>query len=817
MNSIQKEQILRVNCPGFGEENYFTVGKARALDAYKVIIVNPVSIFHIFDKDLELQKDIDTKLAEGLTSSTIASDQPLQTILDDLKTKRILELVSFLEKGGLLIYYLCRPFLVQGDNLAVDNYAWLESLAPDSSPDDNIRHMSAVSHGRVVETTEQGEASEFAAYFGQPGLEWNTIIRQDFLTEGYMTLATAGPRKCISAQLIAGDQGGRILFLPSPYSPDFDKKLIECVQIWYDKYNPGSTSSGSSGQTSAATQPEAASNIQHLLKDESSQASVAAQAQGAQPPSHIPMAVNATPAPKVAAPEPIKFAQPATATAPAAAAGTERRPMTKSLFDSHSSIPAAQPATASGTASGASQAGSDDSNGKTVSSSSLLDSIATPQAPAQSEPKTSLASILGAAAPTAAQAQLTPAPPPPPVQPPVPPPPREEPPSKPNANDLLRELESLSEAQTKAAAPPPPPSPVPARDLVSELETLAHTVRSDKPVVAEAAAPAEPSAAPATAGKGLGTMFSGMKKKSMFGDDEEEQEPLPAPPAPPAMATPPPPPTPPVQAVPQPPAAVSAAVGAGLLSAASAGLKTEIDNHKDQLNQVPQVPEAKDLIKKMEEISKTPTPDWCAAVPFPVVDELRRKRNALTEAIQQAQAEISQLDAKINQLENLKVALLGAEGDELMAACMRVFMKLGWTPKISEKDKEELSLSGGDKPQVIARIVRSASQAKRADIAQLAESVITFWGEHEIEPKGLLVACTWANRPMSERVEPDYTDGLSEFAQKKNLCLMTTTQLLAIFRDLEMGKSASDDICRRILDTSGRLAGYQLDNSMAAV
>src|ERR1700733_1746415 len=147
MNSIQKEQILRVNCPGFGEENYFTVGKARALDAYKVIIVNPVSIFHIFDKDLDLQKDIDTKLAEGLTSCTIASDQPLQMILDDLKTKRILELVSFLEKGGLLVYYLCRPFLVQGDNLAVDNYAWLESLAPGSSPDDHIRHMSAVSHG----------------------------------------------------------------------------------------------------------------------------------------------------------------------------------------------------------------------------------------------------------------------------------------------------------------------------------------------------------------------------------------------------------------------------------------------------------------------------------------------------------------------------------------------------------------------------------------------------------------------------------------------------------------------------------------------
>ena len=235
MKSIQKEQILRVNCPGFGEENYLTVGKAKPLDAYKTIIVNPVSVFHLFDRDLDLQREIDVKLADGLTNLTIPSDTILQSIQEDLKSKRILELVSFLEKGGLLIYYLCRPFLVQGDNVAIDNYSWLESLAPDSSPDDNIRHMSAVSHGRIVEPTEHTDESGFAKYLGQTGIEWNTIIRTDFLTEGYIALATAGPRKCIAGQLVAGDQGGRIIFLPAPYSPDFDKTLIECVNIWYNQ------------------------------------------------------------------------------------------------------------------------------------------------------------------------------------------------------------------------------------------------------------------------------------------------------------------------------------------------------------------------------------------------------------------------------------------------------------------------------------------------------------------------------------------------------------------------------------------------------
>ncbi|MBI2811098.1 MAG: hypothetical protein HYX67_09755, partial [Candidatus Melainabacteria bacterium] len=234
MKSIQKEQVLRLNCPGFGEESYLTIGKAKPLDNYDVIVANPVSILHLFDREPDVLKEIDGKLDEGLTSFALKNDSLLQALESDLK-KRIFELVSFLERGGLLVYYLCRPFLLQGTSLSMDNYFWLESLAPDTPVENNVRHMSAVSHGRTIEPTEQADKSEFASYFQQSGLEWNTIIRTDFLTEGYIVLATAGPRKCIAAHLIAGDNGGRIIFLPAPYSPDFDRTLMDCVNNWYVK------------------------------------------------------------------------------------------------------------------------------------------------------------------------------------------------------------------------------------------------------------------------------------------------------------------------------------------------------------------------------------------------------------------------------------------------------------------------------------------------------------------------------------------------------------------------------------------------------
>ncbi|MGH9553332.1 MAG: hypothetical protein ACRD3W_28385, partial [Terriglobales bacterium] len=254
MSVIPKEQILRLNCPGYGEQSYLTIGKARPLDTYSVIVVNPVSILHLFDKDPDATLDIDSKLNEGLTSFSLRGDELLQSVEVDLK-KRIFELVSFLEKGGLLVYFLSRPFMVQGPSTAMDNYYWLESLAPDTPSETNVRHMSAVSHGRIVEPTDQAEKSEFASYFRQPGLEWSTIIRTDFLTEGYIVLATAGPRKCIAAHLIAGDNGGRIVFLPAPYSPDFDKTLMDCINEWDEKKAAGIAIGMASGEFEPHREP----------------------------------------------------------------------------------------------------------------------------------------------------------------------------------------------------------------------------------------------------------------------------------------------------------------------------------------------------------------------------------------------------------------------------------------------------------------------------------------------------------------------------------------------------------------------------------
>jgi hypothetical protein len=598
MPVVDKRKVLRVNCPGYGTESFFSAGCADALDNYEVIIVNPISILHLFDKDPELLTQIAAAQSEGMTSHVAKSDKLLQSVVPDVEL-RTQQLASFLARGGLLVYFLTPPFLVQGPSLTLDNYYWLDVLAPENSGDKNKRNMSSASRGKVIQPTPEGESSPFAAYFRQPGLEWTTLVRAENLAAGYTILATAGPNKCIAAELVAGDSGGRVIFLPAPYETEFDNRLMECVHIWMSSKTgePAPVSSAPSYDGPPMTTGEMS------MPDISSAAPTAKSALDEAPSSPPDMEVFGKDEYK---PEPVK----------------EERPNTGEF-------------------------GIDQPAPQVVAEEK------------QEEPK------------------------------------KEEP--KP---ERKKEPESKSK---------PEPKPEPER----------------KP--------------------------------------EPVREPEPAAPVMQESGTPP----------------------------------------------------AKELMEKMEEISKTPPPEWCVEYSFSDLDNLREELLELNEQVRLTQVKITEVESRITNMEWLKNALLSADGRELHDACSRVFEHLGWTCNPSATNTDELLLRDGEWTAGIAKIVRTTSQVKRSDLAQLAESIITYWGEHETEPKGILVASTWANRPPTERNEPDYTDALADFAQKKSLCLMTTMQLLCIYRDLESGRISSSDLKESILATSGRLPGFVLEQDYA--
>jgi hypothetical protein len=215
------------------------------------------------------------------------------------------------------------------------------------------------------------------------------------------------------------------------------------------------------------------------------------------------------------------------------------------------------------------------------------------------------------------------------------------------------------------------------------------------------------------------------------------------------------------------------------------------------------------LIKKMQQgISKPNVPDWCARFSFEELDGLRNSLDEVNEEIRLAQIKARELEDRIERMEDLKNALLSAEGDHLTEAVSRVFERLGWTVKPALRSSDEVWLVDDDKTQAIVRLIYSTSQPNRAELAALAESVITYWGAHEVEPKGILVASTWADKSPVERPAEDFPESMNDFAKRKNLCLLTTSQLLSIYRDLDVAQADPRAIRENILTTSGCVTDY---------
>lgn len=1168
--TIEKDRVLRLNCPGFGEESHLNLGRAKSLEHYQVIIANPVSLLHLFDKGPEATRRINTFLQEGINQLNVPDDSLIQELINE-SDARLEELIPFLTQGGLLVYFLCRPFILAGPSISVDNYDWLSVYAPSQKVPEGTgpRQMSAVSHGRVVEPTDEGDSSEMSDYLRLPGIEWNTIIRTDFLSNNYSVLATAGAKKCIAAQFWAGDKGGKVIFLPAPYSPDFDKVLMEGVEKWHQSSKQFAVqqqvepekapeldlssilasaqdslnslkSEGKAPLTESSPKQPPKGALKSLfadddddddMKDDLEAAAPAASTNNApapvvsSAPAQEPVKVTAEDILKsvsmeaerlskelesestseiadaldldkilqdsmaisqslpamdavseqvfepelIPEPEPIKEAEPAlevestpiniepTPVPPApetASVGqyelkkatadmdlSEFAETAKQLLQQANEIesatrePGKEPVvtpklkieTQALEAAENMEAAANLQSEEKIDEAEILEEasqespfarpksmleqmetanmIEQDKAPAEDDEQNQLLNgmikdLIGGGG-AADEMPLFPASSPSaPVHEVVSPARPDKPATQMSMDEFRDTFEFLKEgdlddqlsytpeerkpvleqdqgvaaqeqsdydlfanpstASASANAGGNGESPKSSlRSIVSGMGTPAPQATPTDSYFDLAAAPAEKTpdqfTTPAQFETAAPVAESGMPSSSLLSeltqgasasipapaaepvvepinmpqamptpaptpawmaalhpttpkfDDTSTQESIPtlevaqeiiqpqyqaqllgqpdlvrqesAPyiqeplsipepvlnipepaltiPEPavsmpePALSMPEPAPyvAPPPAPMPVPTQAPVAAMHAppvystppaftpppGITPPASSSAPpanplpdpepVKFDNSPlpdippDKLVPLPQVetPDSpnKDLMMKMEELTAPMNLTWTQEFTFPYVDGMKAEHGQMMEQLRQMQLRLSALDGRIRAMDGLKHVLLTGEQDTLLSASQEVLLRLGWTVSPSRTNPNELWLSRGDQIDAIARVVRSPATANRSEIAQLAESVIAFWDEYEIEPKGILIAQTWFSKPPAERTEPDFTPALQEFAGKKNLCLMSAIQLLAMYKDIEMQALPVEEIRKRMLDTNGRLIGFTLDNNVA--
>lgn len=204
-------------------------------------------------------------------------------------------------------------------------------------------------------------------------------------------------------------------------------------------------------------------------------------------------------------------------------------------------------------------------------------------------------------------------------------------------------------------------------------------------------------------------------------------------------------------------------------------------------------------------------PAWCSEYSFEEVNSIKDKIRGIQDQIKKHQDEIAELEDSLEAADSIKNELLASRNGELIQACMSAFMSLGWT--IQTLENKELVLMHDGKAEAIVKIVSTESEPQPAELANLVSAQTNYWSEHKTEPKGVLLVAWIQDGPPTQR--HDCSQDFSDYAARKNFCVMNTLQLLAMYRDATLGKKGKDEIRSNVLNANGQLSGYDIELSKA--
>ncbi|MEZ4490423.1 MAG: FHA domain-containing protein [Cyanobacteriota/Melainabacteria group bacterium] len=206
----------------------------------------------------------------------------------------------------------------------------------------------------------------------------------------------------------------------------------------------------------------------------------------------------------------------------------------------------------------------------------------------------------------------------------------------------------------------------------------------------------------------------------------------------------------------------------------------------------------------------TTIPDWCKRYFSDELKSLNEELDELNEKIRNTQERIKEIEGQTALTKGLRNTLLTHRGDELIDACKKVLSLVGWKVTQSDEDKHELLLEGEDDRVAIARIIWTEENAERSHLGKLSISQTTYWCEKAIEPKCLLIVAKITEDEASEPADSTDTEVVN-YAVKKNICLLSTLQLLAIYRDISLKDGSADDVKKEVLESKGWLDGYKIE------
>lgn len=197
------------------------------------------------------------------------------------------------------------------------------------------------------------------------------------------------------------------------------------------------------------------------------------------------------------------------------------------------------------------------------------------------------------------------------------------------------------------------------------------------------------------------------------------------------------------------------------------------------------------------------TPPWTNAYLLPGEKDASQALNRAESRLVSAQKAIQKRDQELRDLREKKGLLTGS-GATLERLVDRALASLGFEVERGEPGRTDRIIRRKRRMAVV-EIKGKAKSASEKDAAQLEKWRSEFHAKHGRIPKGILIVNAWRNKPLAERGDhPAFPDQMLEFAVKqRKQCLLTTTQLLAMWSVGSQSKAKADKFAKMILDCDG--------------
>lgn len=219
---------------------------------------------------------------------------------------------------------------------------------------------------------------------------------------------------------------------------------------------------------------------------------------------------------------------------------------------------------------------------------------------------------------------------------------------------------------------------------------------------------------------------------------------------------------------------------------------------------------AKGMSIVKESASSATVPDWCKRYFSSELNHLDKELTELNEEVRQLQIKIKDVEGRTSLTKGLRNILLTTQGDDLVDACGKIFAMMGWRVRVSDDDKMELKMEADDKSVSIARVVWTEKEPDRSHLGQLSISQTRYWCEVGVEPKGILIIARGGDHSVLPQAG-EYAHELADYASKKNVCLMSTLQLLSCYKEVFLHDGSPESVRSTIQATSGWLHGFHLE------